>query len=167
MLSKHLAAAAFATALIATPAFAQAPKSSDNAPAAQSASSSNLWQGSKFIGLNVYNNENDKIGDIKELMLNKDGKVDLVVIGVGGFLGVGERDVAIKWSDMKWVNEPVRSSSSTSSGGNANRPSSTTGANTTSSSSSSSSGPRTYPDHAVYNASKDQLKAMPQFDYNK
>lgn len=163
MLSKHLAAAAFATALIATPAFAQAPKSSDNAPAAQSASSLNLWQGSKFIGLNVYNNENDKIGDIKELMLNKDGKVDLVVIGVGGFLGVGERDVAIKWSDMKWVNEPVRSSSSTSSG-SASRPSSTTGANTTS---SSSSGPRTYPDHAVYNASKDQLKAMPQFDYNK
>lgn len=163
MLSKHLAAAAFATALIATPAFAQAPKSSDNAPAAQSASSSNVWQGSKFIGLNVYNNENDKIGDIKDLMLNKDGKVDLVVIGVGGFLGVGERDVAIKWSDMKWVNEPVRSSSSTSSG-SASRPSSTTGANTTS---SSSSGPRTYPDHAVYNASKDQLKAMPQFDYNK
>ena len=164
MLSKQLAAAAFATALMAAPAFAQAPKSADNAPAAQSASSSNLWQGSKFIGLNVYNNENDKIGDIKELMLNKDGKVDLVVIGVGGFLGVGERDVAIKWSDMKWVNEPVRSSSSTSSG-NANRPSSTTGAaNTTS---SSSTGPRTYPDHAVYNASKDQLKSMPQFDYNK
>src|SRR5689334_16805710 len=163
MLSKHLAAAAFATALIATPALAQAPKSSDTAPAAQSASSSNVWQGSKFIGLNVYNNENDKIGDIKDLMLNKDGKVDLVVIGVGGFLGVGERDVAIKWSDMKWVNEPVRSSSTSS--GNANRPSSTTGAaNTTS---SSSSGPRTYPDHAVYNASKDQLKAMPQFDYNK
>lgn len=164
MLSKHLAAAAFATALIATPAFAQAPKSSDNAPAAQSASSSNLWQGSKFIGLNVYNNENDKIGDIKDLMLNKDGKVDLVVIGVGGFLGVGERDVAIKWSDMKWVNEPVRSSSSSS--GNANR-TSTTGAANTSSSTSSSSGPRTYPDHAVFNASKDQLKSMPQFDYNK
>jgi sporulation protein YlmC with PRC-barrel domain len=165
MLSKHLAAAAFATALIATPAFAQAPKSADNAPAAQSASSSNLWQGSKFIGLNVYNNENDKIGDIKDMMLNKDGKVDLVVIGVGGFLGVGERDVAIKWSDMKWVNEPVRSSSSSSSSGNAK---STTGAaNTSSSSTSSSSAPRTYPDHAVFNASKDQLKSMPQFDYNK
>jgi sporulation protein YlmC with PRC-barrel domain len=164
MLSRHLAAAAFATALIATPAFAQAPKS-DNAPAAQSASSSNLWQGSKFIGLNVYNNENDKIGDIKDMMLNKDGKVDLVVIGVGGFLGVGERDVAIKWSDMKWVNEPVRSSSSSSPSGNAK---STTGAaNTSSSSTSSSSGPRTYPDHAVFNASKDQLKSMPQFDYNK
>src|SRR5690348_6383096 len=163
MLSKHLAAAAFATALIATPAFAQAPKSSDNAPAAQSASSSNMWQGSKLIGLNVYNNENDKIGDIKELMLSKEGKVDLVVVGVGGFLGVGERDVAIKWSDMKWVNEPVRSSSSA----NGNRPSTTGASNTTSSTTSSSSGPRTYPDHAVYNASKDQLKSMPQFDYNK
>lgn len=169
MLSKQLAAAAFATALMAAPAFAQAPKSADSAPAAQSASSSSLWQGSKFIGLNVYNNENDKIGDIKDLMLNKDGKVDMVVIGVGGFLGVGERDVAIKWSDMKWVNEPVRSSSSSgsSSSGNANRPATTGAANTSSSSTSSSSGPRTYPDHGVYNASKDQLKSMPQFDYNK
>lgn len=167
MLSRHLAAAAFATALIATPAFAQAPKSSDNAQAAQSASSSGLWQGSKLIGLNVYNNENDKIGDIKELMLSKDGKVDLVVLGVGGFLGVGERDVAIKWSDMKWVNEPVRSSSSSSSSSSGNAKSTTGAANTSSSSTSSSSGPRTYPDHAVFNASKDQLKSMPQFDYNK
>lgn len=158
MISKYLAAVVFASALIATPALAQAPKT---ATTNQSASSAGLWQGSKLIGLNVYNDQNEKIGDIKELMVNKSGNIDMAVIGVGGFLGVGERDVAVKWSDMKWSNEPVRSASSS----NANRPA-TTGANSTSSS-SSSSGPRTYPDHAVYNASKDQLKSMPQFDYNK
>jgi hypothetical protein len=40
--------------------------------------------------MNVYNGQNQKIGDIKELMLDKSGKVAEVVIGVGGFLGAGE-----------------------------------------------------------------------------
>ena len=155
MMSKYLAAAVFASALIAGPALAQAPKSTATT---QSASSAGLWQGSKLIGLDVYNDQNEKIGDIKQLMVNKSGNIDLVVIGVGGFLGVGERDVAVKWAEMKWSNEPARSASSSS----ANRPATTGAANT-----SSSSGPRTYPDHAVYNANKDQLKSMPQFDYNK
>lgn len=157
MMTKYLAAAVFASALIAMPALAQAPKSTST-PTTQSASSAGLWQGSKLIGLNVYNDQNEKIGDIKELMVNKSGNIDLVVIGVGGFLGVGERDVAVKFADLKWSNEPVRSASSS----NANRPATTGAANTRSSSS-----PRTYPDHAVFNATKDKLQSMPQFDYNK
>jgi PRC-barrel domain len=153
MLSKYLAAALFASALIATPALAQTPK---QAVSAQSASSAGLWQGSKLIGTNVYNDQSEKIGSIKELMVDKNGNIDSAVIGVGGFLGVGERDVAVKFSDLKWSNEPVKTNGST------------TGAGTTNSApTSSSSGPRTYPDHAIYNASKDQLTAMPQFDYNK
>jgi len=153
MLSKYMAAALFASALIATPALAQTPKP---ALSAQSASSAGLWQGSKLIGTNVYNDQNEKIGSIKELMVDKNGNVDSAVIGVGGFLGVGERDVAVKFGDLKWSNEPVKSNGST------------TGAGTTNTApTKSSSGPRTYPDHAIYNASKDQLNAMPQFDYNK
>lgn len=153
MLSKYMAAAMLASALIATPALAQAPKTGGST---QSASSAGLWQGSKLIGVNVYNDQNEKIGSIKELMVDKSGHIDSAVIGVGGFLGVGERDVAVKFADLKWSNEPVRSSGST------------TGAGSTSSApTNSSSGPRTYPDHAIFNASKDQLEAMPQFDYNK
>jgi len=79
------------------------------------------------------------------------------VIGVGGFLVMGERDVAVMFSELKWSDQPLSSTSSSSS----NKPA-TTGAASTSSTS-----PKTYPDHAVYNATKDQLKAMPQFDYNK
>ena len=157
MMTKYLAAAVFASALIATPALAQAPKSTSTT-ATESASSAGLWQGSKLIGLNVYNDQNEKIGDIKQLMVNKSGNIDLVVIGVGGFLGVGERDVAVKFADLKWSNEPARSASSS----NTNRPATSGAANT-----SSSSGPRTYPDHAVFNATKDKLQSMPQFDYNK
>jgi hypothetical protein len=159
MLSKFLAAAVLGSALIAAPALAQAPKNA--AAGGQSASAAGLWQGSKLIGLAVYNPQNEKIGSIVQLMVNKEGNIDSVVIGVGGFLGMGERDVAVKFSDLKWSNEPVRSAASSSSS-NTMRPA-TTGAATT----ASQSGPATYPDHAVFSSTKDELKAMPQFDYNK
>jgi len=166
MLSKFLAAAALGSALIVAPAMAQnskmnEPKSSTASTSTnQTATAAGLWQGSKVIGLSVYNDQNEKIGSIKDLMLDKSGKIESAVIGVGGFLGMGERDVAVKFSELKWSDEPVKSSNASST---TTRPS-TTGAG---SSASTSSGPKTYPDHAMFNATKDQLKAMPQFDYNK
>jgi hypothetical protein len=163
MLSKFLAAAVLGSALIAAPAMAQNKMSESKSSAAatsQTATAAGLWQGSKLIGLNVYNDQNEKIGSIKDLMTDKSGKVESAVIGVGGFLGMGERDVAVKWGDLKWSDEPVRSAASSNT---TTRPA-TTGAG---SNAGASSGAKTYPDHAVFNASKDQLKAMPQFDYNK
>ena len=52
---------------------------------------------SKLIGLNVYNEQNEKLGDINEILLDKSGKVEGVVIGVGGFLGMGEHDIKVEW----------------------------------------------------------------------
>jgi hypothetical protein len=51
------------------------------------------WRASKLIGLNVYNEQNEKLGGINEVLLDKSGKATGVVIGVGGFLGMGEHDV--------------------------------------------------------------------------
>jgi len=173
MLTKYLAAALIGSALIAAPALAQTTDNKNTATTnqqstqkEQNASELGLWQASKLIHLNVYNNNDEKIGDIKELMLDKQGKIDLVVIGVGGFLGMGEHDVAVKFSELKFTDEPVRSSSSSSSS-LGTRPGGTTGASNTSTTSSTSSSKRNYPDHAMYNATKDQLKSLPQFNYNK
>jgi hypothetical protein len=170
MLSKFLAAAALGSALIAAPALAQTSTSSaSSATSTQSASAAGLWQGSKLIGLSVYDSQNQKIGSIVQVMVDKSGSIQSVVIGVGGFLGMGERDVAVKFSELKWSNEPAPSTSSSSSAPPASQrpasshPNSTTGAAAT----GSPKGPVTYPDHAVLSATKDQLKAMPQFDYNK
>ena len=129
----------------------------------QNASAMNMWQGSKLIGLNVYDTQNEKIGDIKELMVDKDGKIEQVAIGVGGFLGMGEHDVAVKWTELKFYDQPVPSKTSSATGGAAR----TTGAASSSTSSSTSSSKKNYPDHATLNTTKDQLKAMPQFNYNK
>ena len=181
---KTFTATVIGLALLAGPALAQSTTPTSKAPAASSAtstSSSNtntaqqnasamsLWQGSKLIGLNIYNDQNEKIGDIKELLLNKDGKVDQVAIGVGGFLGMGEHDVAVKWADLKFSDQPVKSSTTTSSNGATGGAARTTGSGSmaNSSASSSSNTKKNYPDHATLNATKDQLKAMPQFNYSK
>lgn len=179
MLSKFFAAAALGSALIAAPALAQtstnspgpatSTSSASSATTTQNASAAGLWQGSKLIGLGVYDAQNQKIGSIVQLMVDKDGAIKSVVIGVGGFLGMGERDVAVKFSELKWSNEPVPSSSSSSSATPSNRPAGTRSTNSTTGAGATASpkGPTTYPDHAVLSTTKDQLKAMPQFDYNK
>jgi sporulation protein YlmC with PRC-barrel domain len=55
----------------------------------------------KLIGRNIKNADGETIGEIKSIYINKDGKVDSVMVGVGGFLGVGDREVRIAWSDLK------------------------------------------------------------------
>ena len=63
------------------------------------------------MGLDVYNEANEKLGDVNELILDKNGKVSAVVIGVGGFLGMGEHDIAVSMDKLKFIEEPVRTSS--------------------------------------------------------
>ena len=115
------------------------------------------WRASKLIGLSIYNPQNEKIGDVNEIIVDPTGKVTGVVVGVGGFLGMGEHDVLVNLDQIKFVNEPIRSAG-TSTGvavgtTAANRPARV-------------ANEKWYPDHAVMNASKDQLKALPQFKYS-
>lgn len=56
---------------------------------------------SKLIGTSVVNSANEKIGDINEIVLGKDGKVAAVIVGVGGFLGIGEREVAVSFNSLQ------------------------------------------------------------------
>jgi hypothetical protein len=59
------------------------------------------WPASEIIGTQVRNTANEEIGDVNEIILANDGKVRAVVIGVGGFLGMGERDVAVAFDSLK------------------------------------------------------------------
>jgi len=170
MRSKLLIGGLLASVMI-IPALAQSnpPASSANppapaatAPAPAQKAQSDMWRASKLVGLNVYNDQNEKLGDISEILLDKSGKVEGVVIGVGGFLGMGQHDIKVEMAKLKFVDEPVRTSatSTTTTTGAANRPAGTATTATTTRS-------KWYPDHAVLSgASKDQLKSMPQFKYD-
>ncbi len=175
MFAKFMTAGLVGSALLATVAFAQSPTAPSNpAPAAASSSSfQGNWRASKMVGLSVYNDKNESIGSINDLLTEKDGKIKAVVIGVGGFLGVGEHLVAIPFEKVKFVSEPVAYTGASNTGAAGNRPASSTttgaaGTNTAPSSAATTmSKPNPwYPDHAVFNATKDELKAMPEFKYS-
>ena len=179
-MSKYLAAAMLTAALFAGPASAQT--TSTKTAAAESSAVMHRegeWRASKLVGVNVYNEANEKIGDINDVILGKSGRVENVVLGVGGFLGMGEHYVAVAYDKLKWVNEPASSTTASTTTSTATRPATnldstartaadgkarTTGTATSTGDDRKAEG-YWYPDHVVYNATKDQLKAMPQFKY--
>jgi sporulation protein YlmC with PRC-barrel domain len=176
-MQKFLAAALLSAAVFSAPAYAQTAQPTDRAaPAATTAGSQEKmalkgnWRASKLMGLDVYNEANEKLGDINELILDKNGKVNAVVIGVGGFLGMGEHDIAVSMDKLKFMEEPVRTSSTapaTTTRDNAGTPrETTTGAATTTTTARSGNANDWTPDHAVMSGTKEQLKAMPQFKYS-
>jgi sporulation protein YlmC with PRC-barrel domain len=174
MISKYIAAALLTTALMTGVASAQTTPA-NKADATNSSATMHRegeWRASKLVGVNVYNEANEKIGDVNDVILDKSGKAEKVILGVGGFLGMGEHYVAVAFEKWKWVNEPVRSTSAstapaTNVDSNARTASDGTVRTTTGTAPSAarSANEKWYPDHAVYNATKDQLKAMPQFKY--
>jgi sporulation protein YlmC with PRC-barrel domain len=52
------------------------------------------------LGTQVYNSENQSLGEINDVVLTADGQLKTVVIGVGGFLGIAERDIAVPWETL-------------------------------------------------------------------
>lgn len=55
---------------------------------------------SKLVGATVYSPSDEKVGDIQYLVINKAGKVDAIVVGVGGFLGIDKKDVALTFNSL-------------------------------------------------------------------
>jgi sporulation protein YlmC with PRC-barrel domain len=100
---KHIVLAAFLTCGAAA-AYAQ-PQQAAGPPASTTVDSkmapSATADTRKLIGRNIKNADGETIGEIKSIYINKDGKVDSVMVGVGGFLGMGDREVRIAWSDLK------------------------------------------------------------------
>src|SRR3954464_1789750 len=170
MIRKYVTAGLMGTALLATAAFAQTPTATTDrantasAAASDSSSFQGTWRASKLVGLNGYNDKNGSVGSINDLLTDKSGNIKAVVIGVGGFLGVGEHLVAVPLDKVKFVNEPVTyagAANAPATGGA--RPSTTT----TGAAKAPASKPNPwYPDHAVFSATKDQLKSMSEFKYS-
>lgn len=102
---------ALCLAFAATPSLAQTTTipPAPTPPAATSPSGQPMWystqademRASKLIGTTVVNTANENIGEVNEIILGKDGKVAAVIIGVGGFLGMGEREVAVSYESMR------------------------------------------------------------------
>jgi hypothetical protein len=214
MLKKHMAACLVASAFITMPVLAQTSTSpgatspgagqpattapspgASGAGAASGAASGrfitqqqpNQWRASRLIGLDVYGANNEKIGDVNEVLVDRQGNADAVVVGVGGFLGIGEKNVALPFNAFEWQMEERRTATASGTGAGAggtaatDRPATTgsapagtagTGGTAPSATGTTGSGggaarsaERGYPDHAILRMSKADLENAPTFRY--
>lgn len=177
MFTRHIAATSVAFALLTATAIAQTSAPTPSAPAATPAPAAttakvpdtNLagqgkWRVTKLIGVDVYGPDNKKVGDITEVLFDKTGKIEMVTVGVGGFLGMGAKDVAIPFEQVSWSDQPMAaaapapapSGGSTASGGSM----------TTAPAASAPKAPAMYPDHGKITMTKEQLTSAPAVTYS-
>jgi len=98
---KRLGSAALLAVLLTFP-FGVVPASAANPPEQTLTSlPSGALPISDYYNQSVYDPQDNKIGDIKDLLVDKDGKIGAAIVGVGGFLGMGKHDVAIPMSQLK------------------------------------------------------------------
>jgi sporulation protein YlmC with PRC-barrel domain len=108
-MSRLSTAATFAAIVaVATPAaFAQTKAAPENRTEATGATANKMSiqpdqiRASKMLGSTVYDSQNRNIGSLEDLVLDKNGEIDEVVIDIGAVLGVGGKYVAVKMSDIK------------------------------------------------------------------
>jgi hypothetical protein len=107
MVFRHALLAAVIGGVAATAAAqAQTPSTAPGAPPARAANKDITAapvaaDARKLIGRSIKNSNNDTIGKIESVYLDANGKVDSVIVGVGGFLGVGERYARLHWKDLQ------------------------------------------------------------------
>jgi sporulation protein YlmC with PRC-barrel domain len=132
MMLRTLTLSAAISALMVSGALAQAnppPAKMDNPAAAQPAAAAkdakfipaqgaDKFVFSKFKGTNVLGPDNEKVGDVTDMLFDQNGKTHALIVGVGGFLGIGEKNVAIDMSAFQFVPADTGSSGMTASSNN-------------------------------------------------
>lgn len=121
MLRATLATTALTAALIAGSAYAQTETTSQGSPVfkltppANGTATVTYGQATagqilatSLIGKAVHadaNNTSDSIGTVNDVVMSRDGKAEALVIGVGGLLGIGEKDVAVSFDQVRWIEQ--------------------------------------------------------------
>jgi sporulation protein YlmC with PRC-barrel domain len=142
----------------------------------------NQIMASDLIGTRVVSANNESIGDINDVIVDRNGQVMAAVVGVGGFLGIGEKDVAVPFKSLEFMNsQQAQAMDSSNTGGNnaVNTTGSTTGstattgntatsgagtAGSTNTAANTSSSNQNQPERVVLRMTKAELQAAPAFD---
>jgi hypothetical protein len=94
------ASAAGTTAAPATAPEGQAPVVAGPAPEPVPEQAEHQVRAQSLLGVDVSNGP-DTIGEVSDLVVTEDGRVEAIVVGVGGFLGIGEKSVALAWDSIE------------------------------------------------------------------
>jgi sporulation protein YlmC with PRC-barrel domain len=109
-IKKHLIVAlAMALSLIAASAFAQTPVAGTIGVTVEEGKIlAKGWSIKKdILGMDVYNDANEKVGTVEDIIVTPEKATSYAIVGVGGFLGMGKRDVAIPVNQFKMANKRI------------------------------------------------------------
>ncbi len=96
---RYLAVAAAVTALtIGSAGAQQSPPQFQTRADALNTLPANAMTVTEYYKQNVYDPSNTMIGEISDVLINKEGKIEAFIVSVGGFLGIGEKDVAVPFN---------------------------------------------------------------------
>lgn len=134
----------------------------------------NQMMASDLIGTRVVSTNNESIGDINDVVVDRNGQVMAVVVGVGGFLGIGEKDVAVPFNSLEFANGQqasatgsaggnVSTTGSTASGNAAGGTSNSNMATNNASAGSANASSSNEPDRVILRMTKAELQAAPAF----
>jgi hypothetical protein len=127
------------------------------------------WRAPKLVGVGVYGPDDQQLGKIDDLLTDHSGATQTVVIGIGGFLGFGKKEVAVPFSTLQWRTESRKIPATDQPRANPTAP--MTGSNggqpppmkeTDPAATEANQG---YPDKAILSVTLSDLKAAPVFQY--
>lgn len=95
---------------------------------------------------------NESIGDVNDVLMDRGGQAVAVIVGVGGFLGIGEKDVAVSFHELEFTSRGASSAGTSSATGS-----------TTRSGTSGTTGDGAAPDRIVLRLTKQDLQNAPRF----
>ncbi|MEZ0171811.1 PRC-barrel domain-containing protein [Microvirga sp. TS319] len=130
----------------------------------------NQVMASDVIGTRVVSTNNESIGDINDVVVDRDGRVMAVVVGVGGFLGIGEKNVAVPFDALEFASSQ-QAKAMDNNGGNVSTTGSTASGNTSNSNmatnnataGSGNAASSHEPDRVILRMTKAELQAAPVF----
>jgi sporulation protein YlmC with PRC-barrel domain len=184
MLRTLVYATLFSTALVGSTAYGAddptAPK--DQPPQVQAPSGVSFvtrqettqWRAPKLVGIGIYGPDDKQIGKIDDLLMDHNGAAQTIVIGVGGFLGFGKKDVAVPFAAVQWRTESRKTPAAdqpppastlapvTATNGQPPTGQQPTMKKTDAAATEASQG---YPNKAILNVTLAELKAAPDFKY--
>ncbi|SCY00209.1 PRC-barrel domain-containing protein [Microvirga guangxiensis] len=131
---------------------------------------------SDLIGTRVVSTNNESIGDINDVIMDRNGKIMAAVVGVGGFLGIGEKDVAVPFEALEFANDQqanamdnnaaTTGSTATGQGSAGATSNSNMATNNAPAANSGAASSNNEPDRVVLRMTKAELQAAPAFKAN-
>jgi hypothetical protein len=109
-MTRHLAAVSAVAVLLALPGLAVAQDAgksktkSDTIVPIPGTGTAEV-KGARLIGADLVNSVNDKLGDVDEVLVTTDGRVNAIVVAMGGMLGLGERKVVVPWERLRFSSQ--------------------------------------------------------------